>query len=62
MIERKCEKTRPYQYLLYSLVNMMLSVKPRIREISERDIDATADLLTRGFVHRPREYLSLIHI
>jgi hypothetical protein len=34
----------------------MLAVKPRIREISERDIDATADLLTRGFVHRPREY------
>jgi hypothetical protein len=35
---------------------MMLAVKPRIREISERDIDATADLLTRGFVHRSREY------
>jgi hypothetical protein len=35
---------------------MMPAVKPRIREISERDIDATADLLTRGFVHRPREY------
>jgi hypothetical protein len=34
----------------------MLAAKPRIREISERDINATADLLTRGFVHRPREY------
>jgi hypothetical protein len=34
----------------------MLAVKPRIREISERDIDATADLLTRGFVYRSREY------
>jgi hypothetical protein len=56
MIERKCEKTRSYHYLLNSLVNTMLAVKPRIREISERDIDATADLLTRGFVHRPREY------
>jgi hypothetical protein len=56
MIERKCEKTRTYPYLLSSLVNMMLAVKPRIREISERDIDAIADLLTRGFVHRPREY------
>ena len=56
MIERKCEKTRPLQYLLHSLVNMMLAVKPRIREIAERDIDAVADLLTRGFVHRKREY------
>ena len=34
----------------------MLAVKPRIREISESDIEATADLLTRGFVHRSREY------
>jgi hypothetical protein len=56
MIERKCEKTRPFQYLLRPLVNMQLVVKPRIREISERDVDAVADLLTRGFVHRSREY------
>jgi hypothetical protein len=28
----------------------------RCREISETDIDAIADLLTRGFVHRSREY------
>jgi hypothetical protein len=34
----------------------MLAVKPRIREITESDIDAVADLLTRGFVHRKREY------
>jgi hypothetical protein len=34
----------------------MLPVKPRIREISESDIEAIADLLTRGFVHRSREY------
>jgi hypothetical protein len=56
MIERKCEITRPLRYLLRSLVNTMLTVKPRIREISESDVDAIADLLTRGFVHRSREY------
>jgi hypothetical protein len=56
MIERKCEITRPFQYLLRSLVNTMLAVKPRIREIAESDIEAIADLLTRGFVHRSREY------
>jgi hypothetical protein len=56
MIERKCEITGPFQYLLCSLVNTMLDVKPRIREISERDVEAIADLLTRGFVHRSRGY------
>jgi hypothetical protein len=56
MIERKCEITRPHRYLLRSLVNTMLAVKPRIREISESDIGAIADLLTRGFVYRSREY------
>jgi hypothetical protein len=56
MIERKCEISRPFHYLLRSLVNTMLAVKPRIREISENDIEAIADLLTRGFVHRSREY------
>src|SRR5665213_1187550 len=35
---------------------MMLAVKPRIREIQESDLDAIADLLTRGFVHSRREY------
>ena len=35
---------------------MVLAAKPRFREISETDIDAIADLLTRGFVHRPRQY------
>jgi hypothetical protein len=34
----------------------MLAVKPRIREILESDLDAVGDLLTRGFVHRRREY------
>jgi hypothetical protein len=34
----------------------MLAVKPRIREILESDLDAIGDLLTRGFVHRKREY------
>jgi hypothetical protein len=34
----------------------MLAVKPRFREISENDLDAIGDLLTRGFVHRSREY------
>jgi len=34
----------------------MLAVKPRIREILESDLDAVGDLLTRGFVHRSREY------
>jgi hypothetical protein len=29
---------------------------PRIREITEQDLDAVGDLLTRGFVHRPRAY------
>jgi hypothetical protein len=34
----------------------MLAVKPRVREILESDLDAIGDLLTRGFVHRKREY------
>ncbi len=42
--------------LLPPLVNTMLDVKPRIREIRESDLDAIGDLLTRGFVHRSREY------
>ncbi len=56
MIERKCEITRSFRYLLRSLVNTMPAARPRIREISENDIDAIADLLTRGFVYRSREY------
>jgi len=35
---------------------MLLATRPRFREITESDIDAVADLLTRGFVHRPRQY------
>jgi hypothetical protein len=34
----------------------MPAVKPRFREIEESDVEAIADLLTRGFVHRSREY------
>jgi len=34
----------------------MPAVKPRFREIQESDVEAIADLLTRGFVHRSREY------
>ena len=34
----------------------MLTQKLRCREISETDLDAVADLLTRGFVSRSREY------
>jgi hypothetical protein len=35
---------------------MLLAIRPKFREITESDIDAVADLLTRGFVHRPRWY------
>jgi hypothetical protein len=56
MIERKCEITSPGGDLLLSLVNTMLAKKPRIREIAESDLDAVGDLLTRGFVHRNRDY------
>lgn len=56
MIERKYEITAPEGDLLRSLVNTMLAKKPRIREIAESDLDAIGDLLTRGFVHRNREY------
>jgi hypothetical protein len=34
----------------------MLAVKPRVREILDSDLQAIADLLTRGFVHRSRDY------
>jgi hypothetical protein len=34
----------------------MLAVKPRVREILESDLHGIADLLTRGFVHRSRDY------
>ena len=34
----------------------MLAVKPHFREIQQSDLDAIGDLLTRGFVHRSREY------
>jgi hypothetical protein len=37
----------------------MPAVKPRFREIQENDLEAIADLLTRGFVHRSREYWML---
>ena len=37
----------------------MPAVKPRFREIEESDVEAIADLLTRGFVHRSRQYWML---
>src|SRR5690349_1368608 len=42
--------------LLCNLVNTMLATRPQMREIRESDLDAIGDLLTRGFVHRSREY------
>ena len=56
MIERKCERTASFGDLLRPLVNIMLATKPRFREIEESDLEAIGDLLTRGFVHRSREY------
>jgi hypothetical protein len=56
MIERKCEIAPLRRNLLRPLVNTMLAVKPRLREILESDLEAVGDLLTRGFVHRSREY------
>jgi hypothetical protein len=35
---------------------MTTAIKPRFREIMESDLDAIADLLTQGFVHRSRGY------
>lgn len=37
----------------------MSAAKPRFREIQESDVDTIAGLLTRGFVHRSREYWTL---
>ena len=34
----------------------MPAAKPGFREIQESDLEAIADLLTRGFVHRSRQY------
>ncbi len=59
MIERKGELTPSLCALSRPLVNTMTAVKPRFREIEESDLEAIADLLTRGFVHRGREYWML---
>ena len=59
MIERKDELTASLHDLLRPLVNTMPAVKPRFREIQDSDVEAIADLLTRGFVHRSREYWML---
>lgn len=56
MIERKGELTSSCLDLLRPLVNTMPAVKPRFREIQESDVEAIADLLTRGFVYRSRDY------
>jgi hypothetical protein len=34
----------------------MLAVRPKFRQIEESDLDSVGDLLTRGFVHRSRQY------
>ena len=59
MLERKGEITPRSRDLLRPLVNIMPAVQPRFREIQESDVDAIADLLTRGFVHRSRQYWML---
>jgi hypothetical protein len=59
MIERKGELTPSLRDLSRPLVNTMPAAKPRFREIQESDVEAVADLLTRGFVHRSREYWML---
>jgi hypothetical protein len=59
MIERKGELTPSLHDLSRPLVNTMPAVKPRFREIEESDLKEIADLLTRGFVHRSREYWML---
>ena len=56
MIERKRELIAPLLDLSPPLVNIMPAAKPRFREIQDGDVDAIADLLTRGFAHRSREY------
>jgi hypothetical protein len=56
MIERKREITLSSATFLRPLVNTMLAVKPRFRGILESDLEAIGDLLTRGFVHRSRDY------
>jgi hypothetical protein len=56
MIERKRETIPSFPDLLRPLVNTMLAVKPRFREILDSDLDAIGDLLTRGFQHRSRDY------
>jgi hypothetical protein len=37
----------------------MPAAKPRFREIQESDVEAIAELLTRGFGHRSRDYWTL---
>src|SRR6185437_1580534 len=56
MIDRKREPVASSSDLSPSLVNIMSAAKPRFREILESDLEAIADLLTRGFVHRSRDY------
>jgi hypothetical protein len=46
MIGRKYEITPSSIVLLPPLVNTVLAVKPRFREILERDLDVIGDLLT----------------
>lgn len=56
MIDRKSEIVPSSSDLSPPLVNTMPAAKPRFREIQDSDFEAIADLLTRFFVHRSREY------
>jgi hypothetical protein len=56
MIERKQEMCLASSGVSRSLVNSMPTIRPRVREICESDLAAVGDLLTRGFVHRGRDY------
>jgi hypothetical protein len=56
MIERKGESAPSSSELLRPLVNTMPAVKPQFREIQESDLDAIADLLTKAFAHRRRDF------
>ncbi len=59
MIERKRELIPCLRDLSHPLVNIMPAATPRFREIQESDVEAIADLLTRGFIHRSRDYWRL---
>ena len=53
MAKAGAEKTRP---AISTGKTSVIHTKVRCREITEADVDAVADLLTRGFVGRSRNY------